>query len=94
LLFFTSLIIQVQAIKPAINAAIKPIIKTETLPIPVVSAPSTTSFPIFPKMRGMTIKKEKRAALLLSFPSSTDVEIVKALGKETFFPVFLALSAK
>ncbi len=37
------------------------------------------SFAIFPNIKGMTIKNEKRAALLLSFPSKTDVEIVAPL---------------
>ena len=34
------------------------------------------SLAIFPKIKGMTIKNENLAALVLSFPNKTDVEIV------------------
>ena len=34
------------------------------------------SFPIFPKINGTTIKKEKRAAFVLSIPNKTDVDMV------------------
>ena len=38
--------------------------------------PLTRSLPIFPKINGTTIKKENLAALTLSTPNKTDVEIV------------------
>ena len=34
------------------------------------------SFPILPKIKGTTIKKEKRAAFVLSIPNKTEVEMV------------------
>lgn len=34
------------------------------------------SLPIFPKINGTTIKKENLAALVLSIPNKTEVEIV------------------
>ena len=39
-------------------------------------SPDNISFAIFPKIKGTTIKKEKRAAFSLSIPNSTAVEIV------------------
>ena len=39
-------------------------------------SPDSTSLAIFPKINGTTIKKEKRAALVLSTPKSTDVDMV------------------
>ena len=38
--------------------------------------PLTRSLPIFPKINGTTIKKENLAALVLSTPNKTEVEIV------------------
>ncbi len=39
-------------------------------------SPPNISLAIFPKIRGTTIKKEKRAAFSLSIPNSTEVEMV------------------
>ena len=41
--------------------------------------PESASLLIFPKIRGTTIKKEKRAALVLSTPNNTEDEIVAPL---------------
>ncbi|MFT4723535.1 MAG: hypothetical protein ACI897_001618, partial [Flavobacteriales bacterium] len=41
-----------------------------------VNFPSNKSLAIFPKINGTTIKNEKRAALVLSIPRRTEVEIV------------------
>ena len=102
-----------QANKPEINAATKPIISGIAISLEKIKSPDNISLATFPKIKGTTIKNEKRAALLLSIPKSTDVEIVAperempgkiaiacetpmimAFTKETFFSVFLALSAK
>ena len=42
----------------------------------VVKSPEPKSLAIFPKISGTTIKKEKRAALSLSIPNKTEVEMV------------------
>ena len=39
-------------------------------------SPSKMSFATLPKINGTTIKKEKRAALLLSLPNITEVDMV------------------
>ena len=42
-------------------------------------SPLIMSFAILPKINGTTIKKENRAALVLSIPSSTAVDMVAPL---------------
>ena len=68
-----------QATRPLRKAAIKPIPSVVKLVAWVVSSPPNISLAIFPKINGITIKKEKRAALLLSLPRSTEVEMVAPL---------------
>ena len=46
--------------------------------------PLTRSLPIFPKINGTTIKKENLAALVLSTPNKTEVEIVIRDKDKTF----------
>ena len=79
MLCFTNLIIQVQAIKPLIKAAIKPRLKDVKSIDSEKTSPPKKSFAIFPKINGTTIKNEKRAALLLSLPNNTEVDIVAPL---------------
>ena len=79
MLFRTRESIHVQAIKPEINAAIKPSPSVVKFADSEKRSPLTRSFPIFPKIKGTTIKKENRAALLLSFPNNTEVDIVAPL---------------
>ena len=42
-------------------------------------SPPTRSLAILPKIKGTTIKNEKRAAFVLSLPNNTDVDIVAPL---------------
>src|SRR5690606_18345327 len=42
----------------------------------ICKVPLKMSLAIFPKIKGTTIKNEKRAALVLSLPSKTDVDMV------------------
>ena len=97
LLFFTRAIIQVQANKPAINAAIKPLDRTSISFDSVNKVPSIQSFAIFPKIRGITIKKEKRADFERSTPSKTavaivapDLEIPGSIAKACAIPIRIA----
>ena len=79
LLFLTKEIIHVQATNPDKKAAIKPIVKGRILALAKSIFPPKRSLAILPKINGITIRKEKRAALVLSFPSKTEVEIVAPL---------------
>lgn len=69
-------IIQVHANKPVINAAINPKLKEKTSTLTRLKSSLKTSLAILPKIKGTTIKKEKRAAFSLSTPINTEVEIV------------------
>jgi len=77
LLFFTNFIIQVQANSPVRKAAIKPSSKPQKSFCAVaLISPLKMSLAILPKIKGTTIKKEKRAARSRSMCNSTEVEIV------------------
>ena len=69
-------IIQEQANNPEINAAIKPALIIPICELSKLIFPSSISLATFPKIKGTTIKKEKRAALVLSTPNKTEVDIV------------------
>ena len=79
LLFFTREIIHVQANKPEIKAATNPNPIAKLFSDENVKSPLNISLAIFPKIKGITIRKEKRAALVLSLPNNTEVEIVAPL---------------
>ena len=74
--FLTILLIHLQAASPVKNAAINPMIKGNREVSATIVSVSKMLFAILPTIRGTTIKKEKRAALSLSIPKSTEVEIV------------------
>ena len=76
LLFLTKAIIQVHANNPEIKAAINPADKGTISELWKLISPLKISLATFPKISGTTIKNEKRAALVLSTPNNTDVEIV------------------
>ena len=59
-----------------IKANTKPIKSGKKLASVVEISPEKISSAIFPKIKGTTIKKEKRADFSLSIPKSTAVEIV------------------
>ena len=79
LLFFTREIIHVQANNPEIKAAINPNPIAKLFSDENVRSPLNKSLAIFPKIKGMTMKKGKRAALVLAVPSNTEVEVVAPL---------------
>ena len=56
--------------------AINPKPKTIKFSVPVVNSPNKMSLPIFPKIKGTTIRKENLAAFSRSIPNKTEVEIV------------------
>lgn len=67
------------AASPAIKEVAKPIARTEKEVELSIKFPSNRSFAIFPNINGTTIKNENLAALVLSFPNNTEVEIVAPL---------------
>lgn len=76
LLFFTMFIINLQANTPTKKEEIKPN-NSGKLSFDVNDMfPDKTSFVIFPRINGTTIRKEKRADFSLSIPNKTEVEIV------------------
>ena len=54
----------------------KPVISVISVTFSIKISPLIMSFPILPKIRGTTIRKENRAAFSLSIPSKTEVDIV------------------
>ena len=76
LLFFTSLIIHLQAIIPVINAKIKPIINGRKDSLFIIVSAQVMSLITLPIIKGTTIRKENLAAFSLSIPRITALEIV------------------
>ena len=72
----TKEIIQVQANSPEINEAKKPYDKIVKLWLSKCISPFIKSLAILPRINGITIKNEKRAAFDLSLPNKTEVDIV------------------
>lgn len=94
----TMLIIHVQARTPVMNAAIKPTANAVKEVAPVEKSPSSKSLAILPNIKGMTIRKENFAALALSIPKSTAVDMVAperdipgAIAMAWAIPIFTAL---
>ena len=81
MLCFTNLIIQVQAIKPLIKAAIKPRLKVVKSIDSEKISPPKKSFAIFPKIRERPFKNEKLDALLFPLPKITKVKKLSQLLK-------------
>ena len=76
LLFLTKAIIHLQASKPAINAAKKPIIIGVISDEILLISPLDMSLITLPTIKGTTIKNKNLAAFVLSIPNKTAVEIV------------------
>src|SRR5690606_8337813 len=77
--FRTKSIIHLQANNPDKKAAIKPTNKGKKSKLKLVDPSAFASkyiFAVAPKIKGNTIKKEKRAAFDLSLPNKIEVEMV------------------